>query len=81
MKFIIIVAAIMVMLFIAVEFQDIARQKGYDGSRYFWWTFLFFFAGALMVIALPDRGKTTVSKTEGTKPAQTKPTFDNLPEL
>ena len=37
-------------------FRDIAREKGYDEGKYFWWTFLLGLVGMLMVIALPDRG-------------------------
>ena len=39
----------------ALEMSAIARMKGHDSSKYFWWCFLAFPFGAAMVIALPDR--------------------------
>ena len=42
-------------IFIALEFASIAREKGYDDAKYFWYTFFFGVIGMLMVIALPDR--------------------------
>lgn len=38
----------------AFEFKEIARMKGYNDSKYFWWCFIAFGIGALMVIALPN---------------------------
>ena len=40
---------------IATEFAAIASEKGYDDSKYLWYTFLLGIAGMLLVIALPDR--------------------------
>lgn len=60
----------------AVEFNSIANQKGYPGSRYGWWCFWFPAAGYLMVIALPDRSQKAQAAPE-------KEVFENnaLPEL
>lgn len=41
----------------ANAFYSIACMKGHEERKYFWWTFLAFPIGALMVIALPDRSK------------------------
>lgn len=40
---------------IAKEFQNIARQKGYEDEKYKWYTFFFGIAGMLMVVALPNK--------------------------
>ncbi len=50
-----IVLGLFLSYFIAREFSDIAHEKGYDDSKYFWYTFFMGICGALMVIALPDR--------------------------
>ncbi len=50
-----VIVMIVVLIFVAVEFYGIAQEKGYNSIKYFWWTFLFFPAGALMVIALPNK--------------------------
>ncbi|MBR6668805.1 MAG: hypothetical protein IKL25_10660 [Clostridia bacterium] len=42
----------------ANAFYEIARMKGHDDKRYFWWTFSIPLLGALMVTALPDRKQT-----------------------
>ena len=39
---------------VASQFSQIAEMKGHDGSKYFWFTFLFGICGMLMVIALPN---------------------------
>ncbi len=46
---------IAVAFFIGKEFQHIAEMKGHNGTKYFWWCFLFAAVGMFMVIALPDR--------------------------
>lgn len=53
-----LVAVVLLFLayFIAAEFEGIAKEKGFDeDKRYFWWCFLLPIFGILMVIALPDR--------------------------
>lgn len=49
------IVGIAVAYFAAKEFELIAKDKGYAGKKYFWWTFLAGFVGIPMVIALPDR--------------------------
>lgn len=68
-----IVAAI-----IASEFQSIATEKGYDVTRYFWFTFLFGVLGMLMVIALPDK---KARPKEETVEVVKKFDSDELPDL
>ena len=46
---------IAIAFFIGREFGHIAEMKGHDGTKYFWWCFLFAAVGMLMVMALPDR--------------------------
>ena len=50
-----VIIALIVGNIIASEFRKIAEQKGYDGEKYFWYTFLFGICGMLMVVALPDK--------------------------
>ena len=57
----IVIGAIIILViwyFISKEFLNIAKMKGHQSSRYFWWTFFFSFVGMAMVIALPDRART-----------------------
>ncbi|MBR5308483.1 MAG: hypothetical protein IKU43_06915 [Clostridia bacterium] len=42
---------------IAKEFEFIAIEKGYEGRRYFWYSFILGLLGYLMVIALPYKKK------------------------
>lgn len=53
-------ACLVLSYFVAKEFQNIAIDKGYSESKYFWWSFLLGAAGWAMVIALP---KITKEKT------------------
>lgn len=50
-----IVIAIIIAFVVASEFATIANEKGYEGTKYFWYTLFLGMIGALMVIALPDR--------------------------
>ncbi len=50
-----IVIGIAIAFVVASEFASIANEKGYDGTKYFWYTLFLGIIGALMVIALPDR--------------------------
>ncbi len=52
---IIIIIFVVVQLITADEFNKIAAEKGYQGSKYFWYCLLFGIAGWMMVSALPDR--------------------------
>lgn len=61
--FIILLCAVAVLIlcyFIAKEFENIAKMKGYNSKKYFWWTFWLTPYGIAMVIALPDRKSTVV---------------------
>ncbi len=48
--------ALIAHVIISLEFGRIAKEKGFDRSKYFIYTLLFGIAGVLMVFALPDRG-------------------------
>jgi hypothetical protein len=50
-----IVVALAISAFIAACFADVAREKGFNDSLYFWMCAIFGIAGYLLVIALPDR--------------------------
>ena len=79
----------------ALEFEEAANEKGYEGKKYFWYALLFGPAGWALVIALPDR-KTRTSldaigkqlektgsgqgdKASGTAPAVFAPTERKTP--
>ena len=47
-------AALVLSFFIGKEFERIAKMKGHNEKRYFWWSFLLGPVGYLMVVALPD---------------------------
>lgn len=49
-----LIIGLLVLFFVAGEFQEIAEMKGHESRRYFWWTFLTGVPGMLMVIALPN---------------------------
>lgn len=53
--FLAVIVGLVVWLFVASEFSSIARDKGYDSSKYFWCTLLLGAIGMLMVIALPNK--------------------------
>ena len=42
--------------FIAAQFYEAAKEKGYYNKKYLWITFVFGIVGCLLVTALPDRG-------------------------
>lgn len=47
---------------IAKAFADVATDKGYTESKYFWYCFLFSVAGYLLVVALPSKEQTKKSE-------------------
>lgn len=51
----VIIIILLVSFFVANRFYEIACMKGHYDRAFFWYTFLLFPIGALMVIALPDR--------------------------
>ena len=63
---------IVLMIFVAQAFRDIAEMKGHNAEKYFWWTLILGVFGMLMVVALPDRA--------AEKAAANAPN-DELPEL
>lgn len=66
---------------IAMEFQSVAHDKGYTGSKYYWYPFLFGIFGMLLIIALPDRSgknQTQVTLTDARKSAEG---ADEIPDL
>lgn len=70
----VLLLAIAIELAAAFAFRDVARMKGHDESRYFWWCFLFPPVGYLLVISLPDRRPAAV-------PAQAAPAATSRPAL
>ena len=48
--------AILIDWYIAKQFEEAARKKGYNDNKYVWICFFFSIVGYLLVIALPDRG-------------------------
>ena len=42
-------------VFFTYEFYAIAKEKGYDERKYFWYSLLFGIIGFLLIAALPDR--------------------------
>ena len=62
--------------FMANQFYEAAKAKGYHAKKYFWICFWFGILGYMLVIALPDRGSnmTDRSYTPGAL-------YDDLPDL
>ena len=87
MEVLIILGALVVIAvaaFAASEFKKIAEMKGHEGGRYFWWSFLLGPIGMLMVVALPDRNKQSVTvelPKEKNQLAQAESQSDELPDL
>ena len=49
-------------IFLAWEFYNIAKIKGFPGIKYFVICLIFAPVGYLLVIALPDRGQSQISQ-------------------
>ena len=84
MEALIVIGAIIVLViwyFISREFMNIAKMKGHQSSRYFWWTFFFSFVGMAMVIALPDRANTPTIVTAPIPAPRVDVVGDELPDL
>ena len=76
-----IVVALAISAFIAACFADVAREKGFNDSLYFWMCAIFGIAGYLLVIALPDRKiKIAPSKTEMNVTSKTAVPTSSLPK-
>lgn len=64
--------------FIANEFYKAAAEKGYDDEKYLWLSFFLGAVGWLLVVALPDRGKTHVIVDQASEAPEPD---DTLPEI
>ena len=49
------IAVIALDYLVAKEFEFIANEKGYEGKRYFWYSFILGSIGYILVIALPKK--------------------------
>lgn len=58
-----ILLAIVIDALLANFFYEVAREKGFTQSRYFWVSFLFCIIGYLLVASLPDRGNKADART------------------
>ena len=58
------IIVLIVWFFISKEFYGIAKEKGHPQEKYLWITFFLGVVGALLIIALPDRGNMTVDSNE-----------------
>lgn len=73
-----VIIALVISAIIAACFADVAREKGFEESHYFWLCFIFGIAGYLLVVALPDRKIRTTPfkpemKTASANPVSPKP--------
>ena len=59
MFWLVLIIVLIIWLIAAFEFWEIARMKGHEKTRYFWYSFLFGLVGWMMVIALPDRAESS----------------------
>ena len=79
------ILVIVFLIYIAMQFKEIAKMKGFLESKYFWISFLFPICGYLLVIALPDRNQKEVKVTMTTTDMPVKQTIrfesDELPDL
>ncbi len=77
------IAAIVLWVFVALEFRKIAAMKGHDEAKYFWWTFFMGPVGMLMVVALPQRAAApgyAAAPAASAHPAEA-PLSDELPDI
>lgn len=52
--------ALIIQYYVAKQFESVAADKGYQGSRFFHLPFWLGLPGWLLVIALPDRGNRSI---------------------
>lgn len=81
---ILLIAAVVLYVWylISKEFYNIADMKGHGDTKYLWLTFFLGLVGALLVIALPDHGKTQTVVIRPNDPVTHTPQpSDELPEL
>ena len=57
LNILLIVLLIAINFYIANEFYKVAEMKGYSERKYFWIPFFFWFAGHLLIVALPDKNQ------------------------
>ena len=77
------IAALVVSIFVSLEFGKIAAMKGYNTAKYFWWTFFMGPVGMLMVVALPQRAAApgyAAAPAASAHPAEA-PLSDELPDI
>lgn len=74
------VALLTLWVYVCKEFSNIAHEKGYVSSRYFWWTFFLSLFGIMMVVALPDRGTQRVVEASDKAAAPAELT-EELPDI
>lgn len=56
--YLLVVAFVIVLdYYISKWFCEVAEEKGYPDTKYFWICFLLGSVGYLLVVAMPDRGK------------------------
>ncbi len=55
LSIIVLAVGIWIAWYVAKQFREAAKMKGYDQTKYFWLCFLLGAVGYLLVIALPDR--------------------------
>lgn len=67
-RILIFIAIIILNVYIAGQFRNVAADKGYDSSKYFHLCFWCGIVGYLLVIALPDRGDRTPAPTHLSAP-------------
>ena len=56
---IVLIISIIIDYLLAKEFYSVAISKGYKDKKYFWYSYIFLFAGYLLVVALPDKNNKT----------------------
>lgn len=66
---IVLIISIIIDYLLAKEFYSVAKSKGYKDKKYFWYSYMFLFAGYLLIIALPDKN------------SETDKNIDELPEI
>ena len=54
-----VIILLIIWYFVSQEFYKVAEAKGFPEKKYLWITFFFGALGALLVVALPDRGINT----------------------
>lgn len=61
------VVAILLLYLIADEFYAVAKMKGYNEKKYFWFSFFFGIAGYILVASLPVNTETKTGEQPSSK--------------